>query len=183
MATTTKTVKTTVKQETPVEQTKTTTTPKVTVRKYEAEDTVPVRSITQGELLLPGRKSGILYRWAGVGDVEEVEYQDLYALKVRRSAYIYDPLFVIDDEELLADPKWKDVVALYQSMYNTEDIGAILKLPVNQFKKVLKQVPKGLLNSIKVEVATQIENGTFDSINTIKAIDEMCGTDLLCLIK
>ena len=179
MATTTKTVKTTVKKEAPVEQTATT----VTVRKYEADDTVPVRSITQGELLMPGRKSGILYRWAGAGDVEEVEYQDLYALKVRRSAYVYEPLFVIDDEELLADPKWKDVVALYQTMYDTEDISAILRLSVNQFKKVLKQVPKGLLNSIKVEVATQIENGKFDSISKIKAIDELCGTDLLCLIK
>lgn len=180
MATTTKTVKTTVKKETPVEQTASSA---VAVRKYEADDTVPVRSITQGELLMPGRKSGILYRWAGAGDVEEVEYQDLYALKVRRSAYVYEPLFVIDDEELLADPKWKDVVALYQTMYDTEDISAILRLPVNQFKKVLKQVPKGLLNSIKVEVATQIENGKFDSINKIKAIDELCGTDLLCLIK
>lgn len=180
MATTTKTVKTTVKKETPVEQTASSA---VVVRKYEADDTVPVRSITQGELLMPGRKSGILYRWAGAGDVEEVEYQDLYALKVRRSAYVYEPLFVIDDEELLADPKWKDVVALYQTMYDTEDISAILRLPVNQFKKVLKQVPKGLLNSIKVEVATQIENGKFDSISKIKAIDELCGTDLLCLIK
>lgn len=180
MATTTKTVKTTVKKETPVEQTASSA---VAVRKYEADDTIPVRSITQGELLMPGRKSGILYRWAGAGDVEEVEYQDLYALKVRRSAYVYEPLFVIDDEELLADPKWKDVVALYQTMYDTEDISAILRLPVNQFKKVLKQVPKGLLNSIKVEVATQIENGKFDSINKIKAIDELCGTDLLCLIK
>lgn len=180
MATTTKTVKTTVKKETPVEQTASSA---VAVRKYEADDTIPVRSITQGELLMPGRKSGILYRWAGAGDVEEVEYQDLYALKVRRSAYVYEPLFVIDDEELLADPKWKDVVALYQTMYDTEDISAILRLPVNQFKKVLKQVPKGLLNSIKVEVATQIENGKFDSISKIKAIDELCGTDLLCLIK
>ena len=180
MATTTKTVKTTVKKETPVEQTASSA---AAVRKYEADDTIPVRSITQGELLMPGRKSGILYRWAGAGDVEEVEYQDLYALKVRRSAYVYEPLFIIDDEELLADPKWKDVVALYQTMYDTEDISAILRLPVNQFKKVLKQVPKGLLNSIKVEVATQIENGKFDSISKIKAIDELCETDLLCLIK
>ena len=180
MATTTKTIKTTVKKEAPVEQTASSA---VAVRKYEADDTIPVRSITQGELLMPGRKSGILYRWAGAGDVEEVEYQDLYALKVRRSAYVYEPLFVIDDEELLADPKWKDVVALYQTMYDTEDISTILRLPVNQFKKVLKQVPKGLLNSIKVEVATQIENGKFDSISKIKAIDELCGTDLLCLIK
>ena len=156
---------------------------KVTNRKFAADDLIPVRSVTQGELLLPGKKTGIVYRWAAFGDVTAIEYQDLYSLKASRSAYVYSPLFVVEDEELLADPKWKDVVALYDSMYDTEDIEQILKLPVGKFKAVLKQVPKGFLNSIKVEVSTRIEAGTFDSINKIKAVDEICGTDFMCLIK
>lgn len=159
------------------------TTKKVTPKKFAANDLISVRSVTPGELLLSGRKSGILYRWSAFGDVTEVEYQDLYSLKGSRSAYVYAPLFVIEDTELLEDPKWKDVVALYESMYNTEDIDQILKLPIGKFKAVLRQVPKGFLNTIKIEVATRIENGTFDSIAKIKAVDELCETDLLCLVK
>ncbi len=176
MATTKKINETTViKEETVTEATK-------AIRKFEPNDTIVVRSVTQGELLLPAKKSGILYRWSGCGDTAEVEYQDLYALKVTRSQYIYGPLFVIEDEELLADPKWKDIAALYNTMYNSSDISAILNLPVKQFRKIIAQLPKSYLESVKIEAATRIENGTFDSIQKIKILDEVCGTDFICLI-
>lgn len=155
---------------------------KKTARKYEANDLIPVRSITQGELLLPGKKSQILYRWSAYGDITEVEYQDLYSLKSSRSQYIYAPLFVIEDEELLSDARWKDIKNLYENLYDSEDLGEILRLPVNKFKAVLKSVPAGFLNAIKIEIASRIENGTFDSINKIKAVDEICGTDFITLV-
>lgn len=148
-------------------------------RTFKANDLIPVRSITQGELLLPGKKSGILYTWSAYGDITEVEYQDLYTLKASRSGYIYTPFFIIEDEDLMADPRWKDVATLYESMYKTEDLSQILRLPIAQFKKALKQSPAGLRDAIKIEVATRIEAGTFDSIAKIKAVDEVCGTDLL----
>ena len=46
------------------------------VRKFEPEDLVLVRSITQGTLLLPGSKSQILYTWESYGDIVQVEYRD-----------------------------------------------------------------------------------------------------------
>lgn len=162
---------------------KTNVATKATTRKFDAEEMIEVRSITQGELVMPGRKSGILYRWSAFGDITEVEYQDLYTIKAMRSEYVYAPLFIIEDEELLADPKWKDVATLYESMYTTEDTGAVINLPLSQFKTALKGLPKGFLNAVKVEIATRIENGTFDSIQKIKAVDEICGTDFVCLIK
>lgn len=59
------------------------------VRKFEPEDLVLVRSITQGTLLLPGSKSQILYTWEAYGDIVQVEYRDLYTLKASRSGYLY----------------------------------------------------------------------------------------------
>lgn len=179
----TKTTKT-VQQEVAIESTEAVKTveTKKSIKTYKANDLITVRSITQGELLLPGKKSQILYHWAAYGDIAEVEYQDLYSLKSSRSQYIYGPLFVIEDEELLSDPRWKDVKAIYDKMYDNEDIGAILRLPIAKFRSVLKQAPSGFLNSIKIEVATKIENGTFDSIQKIKAIDEICGTDFISMI-
>lgn len=79
----------------------------------------------------------------------------------------------------MTDPRWKDIAALYENMYKTEDLSQILRLPITQFKKALKQSPAGLRDAIKIEVATRIEAGTFDSIAKIKAVDEICGTDLL----
>lgn len=154
-----------------------------TPRKFESTDLIAVRSITQGELLLPGKKSGILYRWSAFGDITEVEYQDLYTLKSSRSNYVYKPHFIIENEELLNDVRWKDVKDLYDSMYTTEDIDSVFKLTVQQLRKQLPTMPQGLINAILIEASNRIEDGSFDSINKIKAFDEVCGSDLMCLIK
>jgi len=167
-----------------VVQSKTIEPKKVMVTKeYKPDDLILCRSVTQGELLLPGKKSGLLYIWSNFGDVTEVEYQDLYALKSNKSSYIFLPHFVIDDEEFMSQTKWQDVQAIYDSMYDSEDLDAILNLLPPKFKSVLKQLPVGMQNVIKIEAATRIEAGTFDSINKIKIIDEVCGTDLMCLLR
>lgn len=163
--------------------TKETVQPKQTIRKFEADELIEVQSVTQGELLLPGKKSGILYRWSNYGDITEVEYQDLYTLKSSRSDYIYKPMFQILNDELLEDGRWKDVKKLYEQMISAGDIYEIMKLPNAQFKQVLMTAPKGIQDAIKIEVANRIENDTMDSISKIKTVDEICGTDLFSILK
>lgn len=152
------------------------------IKKYEQQDLIPCRSVTQGMLLMTGKQSRITYRWAAYGDIVMVEYRDLYSLKSSRSQYLFDPLFVIEDEELLSDPRWKDLEELYNTMYDKGDISEILNLPPAQFESVLKQIPKGLLNAVKIEVATRMDAGTFDSILKLRTVDKICGTDLEALI-
>lgn len=147
-------------------------------KKFQANDLISCRSLTQGELLLPGKKSEILYRWSAYGDVTNVEYQDLYALKASRSDYILKPLFVIEDEELLNQPLWSDLKAIYEKLYSNEDMDKFLALPLAQFKRALLAAPAGYRQALCIQAATQIANGSFDSMNKIKAIDEVCGTDL-----
>lgn len=153
------------------------------IRQYKAGDLIPVRSITQGELLMSGKKSGILYRWSAYGDITEVEYQDLYTLKSSRSGFLFKPRFIIEDEELLSQPQWKDIKALYDSMFTTEDIDVIFKLTPQQLRKNLPALPEGFIKAVLIEAANRIENGTLDSLNKIKVFDDMCGSDLKCLIK
>ena len=156
---------------------------KPTLKKFQSDDLISVRSITQGELLLPGKKSGILYRWAGAGDIRDVEYGDLYSLKSTRSRYLYDPLIIIENENLLNDPKWADIKKAYDLLYDAQDMDEILNLPPQQFESLLRKLPQGYLNSIKIEVSTRIDDGSFDSITKIKIVDRICGSDLMSLVK
>lgn len=165
---------------TDVDAVKKTTT--VTRKKYEPDDLVSVRSTTQGTLLLPGSKSKILYTWESYGDVVQVEYQDLYTLKASRSNYLYKPFFVIEYEELLEDPRWSDLKKVYDNMFTKSDISTILNLPPADFKETLSTVPDGFKDAVKMEVATRLEAGTFDSIKKIKIVDEICGTDLFSIM-
>lgn len=157
-------------------------TTKITQKKYEPDELIPVRSTTQGTLLLPGSKSKILYTWESYGDIVQVEYQDLYTLKASRSNYLYKPFFVIEDEKLLEDPRWSDLKKVYDNMFTKSDISTILNLSPTAFKETLLTVPDGFKDAIKMEVATRLEAGTFDSIKKIKIVDEVCGTDLFSIM-
>lgn len=145
-------------------------------KKYAPNDMVPCRSITYGELLLPGTKSKILYTWANYGDTTEVEFQDLQALKSTRSSYIFKPRFIIEDEELVE--QWKnDLGNIYDDIIAI-DVEAIFNLPANQLKAKLKKAPAGIQQAVKNVAGEKIMNGSLDSLAKIKVIDEILGTDL-----
>ncbi len=165
-------------EETPVVEKKAVKSePKKQVRQYNQTDLVLCRSVTSGWLGLSG-KSGQYYVFENFGDECEIEYQDLFALKSRHSNYIYAPHFVIEDEELLENPRWADVAKFYEDeVYTLEDVNEVLNLPVANFKNALGQLPKGLAKSLQVKVAEKIEDGSFDSLQKIKIIDEVFGTD------
>lgn len=156
--------------------------PKKEPRQFNQNDLILCRSVTTGWLGCSG-KSGQYYVFENYGDECEIEYQDLFALKSRRSNYIYAPHFIIEDEELLANPRWADVAKFYEEeVYSIKDIDEILNLPIDNFKKALEMLPKGLAKSLQVHVAEKIEDGSFDSLKKIKIIDEVYGTDFRSIV-
>ena len=148
-----------------------------TVYKYEKDETILCKSITNGMLLITGDKSGILYRWADYGDFEDVEYQDLiYMIRSHRSS-IYKPRFIIQDKRFLS--QHPELNELYNSLYSTKDLKDILSLPILQMKSAIKELPDGAFDSIKGVAASMISSGQYDSVKKIKALDEIFGTNLL----
>ena len=149
-------------------------------RKFDPNETFSCRSVCYGELVLEGYKSKILYTWANCGDYADVEYQDLQALQSRKSRFLTDPLFIIEDEELVEH--WGALLKPIYTKIEEDDIEQLLKLTPSQLKKKLKTVPVGIKESIKTMAAAKILSGELDSINRIKAIDEVLGTELMSMI-
>lgn len=153
---------------------------KVQMKKFEPSDPIACRSITFGELVLMGYKSKLLYTWANAGDVAYVEYQDLQALQSRKSKFLTEPLFIIEDEDLVA--QWANMLTPIYDKIQEEDLEEILRLPAAKLKSRLKSSPEGVQKSIKSMAAAKIASGEFDSIAKIKAIDEVLGTELMSTI-
>ena len=150
--------------------------PQKSVKKYAPGDMIPCRSITYGELLLTGAKTKLLYTWANYGDVTEMEYQDLQALRSTRSSYLFKPRFIIEDEELVE--QWSgDLGKMYDGIIEM-DVDEILRLPVGQLKAKLKKAPVGIQQAVKNVAGEKIMNGSLDSLAKIKVIDEVLGTQL-----
>ena len=151
------------------------------VKKYAPTDMIPCRSITFGELLLTGAKTKWLYRWANYGDVTEMEYQDLQALRSTRSSYLFKPRFIIEDEDLVE--QWKnDFGSMYDDIIAT-DVEAMFNLSPAQLKAKLKKAPNGIQQAVKNLAGEKIMNGSLDSLAKIKAIDEVLGTQLKLYIE
>lgn len=153
---------------------------KAQTKKFGPSDVIPCRSITYGELVLEGYKTKLLYTWANAGDVAYVEYQDLQALQSRKSQFLTDPLFIIEDEALVS--QWSNMLKPIYDKIVEEDIEKILDLPADMLKSRISSSPNGVKEAIKNMAAAKIVSGEFDSINKIKVIDEALGTELINMI-
>lgn len=143
---------------------------------YKAEEMIPCHSVFPGILHFYGIHSGITYKFVGVGDRRNVEYQDLKAAMLNSTESIFNPDIVIDDKNLIEDEHWIDVKRVYEEMYTQEDIDKILSLPTRDFKSAYSQLPLTARETICTIIATQIENGTFEQYNKAKIIDDISGT-------
>lgn len=151
-------------------------------RRYAQNDYILCRSVTPGGLIINGR-SGQKYFFSNVGDEAEIEFQDLFSLKNSHSGFLYKPRIIIEDEELLENPRWQDLAKFYEEeVYGMEDVEEIIEMPISQFKAALERLPKGLMRQLQLVVSQRMEEGTFDSLTKLKAMDEYCGTDFMKML-
>lgn len=153
-------------------------TPTAKERVFNPEDLISCRSMVSGQLFIEGARSKLLYTFADYNDVCDIEYRDLiYLVRSYRNKTVYEPRIIIEDEDFITqNPK---LAELYASMYTDGDLIEVLSLPVNQMVTTIKSLPAGCKESLKGIAATMIDSGSLDSIQKIKALDSIFGTNML----
>lgn len=147
-------------------------------KKFSNSDVIPCRSVVNGGLYIEGPRSKIFYSWADYGDVIDIEYQDLiYMVRTRANKDIYEPRIIIEDEDFVNQNK--SLAELYESLYSTKDLREILNMPVAKMKQEIEKLPNGVKNAIKGLASTMIDSHQLDSVQKIKALDEIYGTQML----
>lgn len=169
--------KTTVKEETPTVEIKKESKPEKKV--FDPNDGILCRSVTHGKLFVDGVKTGMKYMFFDYDDESEIEYRDLVALVRSRDKSVYNPRFIIMDEDFIAE--YPTLKKFYNDHFSTKNIKEILTLPDNQMKEAISNLPKGAVDSLKSIAVNQIVSGEIDSIRKIKTLDEAFGTDLSLL--
>ena len=153
---------------------------KVNKPKHDPNELIACRSVCFGGLRLIGPKTHMPYSWANEGDVREVEYQDLVSWRALHSRYLFEPMIIIEDENIVEE--WKaDFGDMYAELQNI-DIKAMFKLPQRQFIAQLKKLPAGMKTTVQNMAYSMIQDGTLYDLRTIKAIDETLGTELIMMI-
>lgn len=153
---------------------------KVNKPKHDPNELILCRSVRFGELRLIGPKTHMPYSWANEGDVREVEYQDLISWKALGSRYLFEPMIIIEDEDLVEE--WRaDFGELYDNLQQV-NLKEMFKLPHRNFVSQLKKLPDGMKSTVQNMAYAMIQDGTLYDLRTIKAIDEILGTELKMMI-
>ena len=160
-----------------VEMSKKSAPPKKAPKKYAPDERIECRSVTGGELILIGPKTGLQYSWADYNDTAWVEYQDLQALQSRRSGFLVKPRFIIEAADLVE--QWGSMLKPIYDKVNTESIEAFFELPLNKFKAQLQVMPAGLKDAIKTRAVQMINSEELYDIRKVREMDAAWGTDFV----
>lgn len=147
-------------------------------REFQKDDLIEVKSVFAGSCTLVGRRSGNVYVWETLGEIQYIEYQDLLAeITNRYSKYIYEPLLLIEDEDVInKNPKLKD---LYDAMIDVEDIeDALLNDSVEELRSILITLPSGLKETVKSVASTLMQDGALYDVRKIRLLDDLYHTAL-----
>lgn len=147
-------------------------------REFQKDDLIEVKSVFAGSCTLVGRRSGNVYVWEKLGEIQYIEYQDLLAeITNRYSKYIYEPLLLIEDEDVInKNPKLKD---LYDAMIDVEDIeDSLLNDSVEELRSILITLPSGLKETVKSVASTLMQDGALYDVRKIRLLDDLYHTAL-----
>lgn len=145
---------------------------------FQKDDLIEVKSVFAGSCTLVGRRSGNVYVWETLGEIQYVEYQDLLAeITNRYSKYIYEPLLLIEDEDVInQNLKLKD---LYDTMIDVEDLeDSLLNDSVEDLRSILISLPSGLKETVKSVASTLMQDGALYDVRKIRLLDDLYHTAL-----
>lgn len=148
-------------------------------KKFANDDLIPCKSLRFGTLAHISKKTGNAYEWSNYGDIVDVAYTDLLAMKSAKSKFIYAPWMMILDEDAIIALKLEGV---YDKFKIYEDVEAFLEQSPSDIRGQLQEAPTGFKDLIAYVAASMVRDGSLDSIAIIKAIDDALHKNLSSLI-
>lgn len=137
-------------------------------------DYVLCRSVCYGGLNITSQ-SGNLYEFKDYGYDCEINYRDLVSLIRKGSDHVFLPRFIILDEDLLED--FPTVKRVYEKMYTRNDLLEILRMPNHQMEMEIRELPDSTKTVLEQMVATEIANGSLDSISKVRKLSGIFNSD------
>lgn len=148
------------------------------IKTYSNEDLIPCICVRNNSVVYHSSKTDTRYEWNGYGDVCYVSYLDLVSLMSSKSQYLFEPLILIDDEDLLEDPRFSKLNEIYANFLMIDNPEDFFNLDINTFRRKLAAAPKSFQDLISTTAVKMIKEGTFESLPKLRAIDEILGTGL-----
>lgn len=149
-------------------------------KKYNISDVINCKSVRSGKMVYISKKSGLSYEWLDYGDLCEVEYGDLLALKSSKSVFLFEPWFIIQDDFLAK--QW-GLDGIYKYFEDLDDVESFINsVNPSELREKLQNAPKGYRDTIVYTAGDMVRNGRLDSLAKIRAIDAVAHTKLTSMV-
>ena len=140
---------------------------------------IPCRSLVYGGLIFKSKKTGAHIVWENYGIVEDVEYQDLQAMKASGSKFLKVPWIVPEDDEVIETLRLQGV---YNNIIDLEDLNSFFKLSKDEMIKKIDSIPEGMKELLKSKAVSMIKNEELNDIRIIRMLDKKLNSGLMELL-
>lgn len=151
-------------------------------KKFKPDTPIACRSVRQN-ILYYKSPSGSRYQWQEFGDIRELPYSEVRSLLVSRSKFLFEPWFIIDDEELMKEKEFSQALGEINALYNDfNDPHEFFNLPLDEMEERLKNAPNGFKELILHNANAYIADGTLDKISVVNLLDRIFDTNLKMML-
>lgn len=140
------------------------------------ETMVECRNGTHGDLFYAStRNPGYTVEWTEFGEMQELEYAELVAMRGSQPRFFRDNWILIDDAAVLHK---LGVERYYKNALTTENFDEIFKWEPDEVREKVPKMSEGMRDSIRMRAKELMKEDGIDSRAMVKALNDALGCDL-----
>lgn len=145
----------------------------------DANEIINVRSVTYGGVSYVSPKTKMLTRWSQYGDVQPMEYAELVTMKASNRAFLFNPLVVVDDEQVAEK---LGLTELYRELEEVADLDGFFGVDLLKMQSTIQKLPKGAKETVRQKASEMVRSGKLYDTRKIKMLERELSIDLMILV-
>ena len=133
---------------------------------------VPIGKLTY----VSKRMQGLTLEWSEFGDEQSIELAELQAMRNSAPTFFEQNWILIDDDDVL---KFLHADRYYSAIKSLDDFYAVLEMSPSQIAEVVPKLSNGLKRALSVIALKQYQEGVFDSISKMRALEMATGINIV----
>lgn len=130
-----------------------------------------------GILVYKSSRTGEVFTWDAMGDVQDLELRELRSAKSSAKSFFSQNWFMFDeDDQWVID--YLGVRKYYQNALGIDDFETLFDKPVGELTAIIAGLSDGQRKSVGYRARQMIMDGEIDSRKTIAALEEALGIEL-----
>ena len=119
---------------------------------------------------------GLTLEWSEFGDEQSIELAELQAMRNSAPTFFEQNWILIDDDDVL---KFLHADRYYSAIKSLDDFYAVLEMSPSQIAEVVPKLSNGLKRALSVIALKQYQEGVFDSISKMRALEMATGINIV----